>query len=256
MPDQKLDRLREAVRSLEKPTRAVSRFTLGAARIDARLDGGLARASLHEVIAAGERDLAAASGFALLLAWRARQDDLPILCVRDDQAARDSGALYAPGLVELGIDPARLILIHAPDTLATLRAAAEIIGCTPVGALLIEPARDAKRLDLTASRRLALAAEASGVTALIVRHPASAMASAAATRWQVAASPSTALAGNAPGMTALAVELLRHRGGIPRFSARLEWDRDQLCFAEAPVSRAVLPLSGNRDVAGGLARAA
>ena len=68
-------------------------------------------------------------------------------------------------------------------------------------------------LDLTASRRLALAAEQSGVTLLMLRLEAEPVPSAADTRWAVSAAPSQALEANAPGPPQLEIELLRRRVG-------------------------------------------
>ena len=91
-----------------------------AAEIDATLSGGLERAALHEVYAAGAADLAAATGFALGLALRAAQGEAArgersILWVRQDFVDAETGRLHAPGLNELGLDPARLLLVRARD---------------------------------------------------------------------------------------------------------------------------------------------
>jgi protein ImuA len=222
-------------------------FALGEVGLDARLGGGLARGALHELCAIAE-DHSAASGFALMLALRAAAEK-PVLWVREDKGAQASGQLYGPGLVELGADPERLILVEAPDTLAALRAGADILGVMGLGAVVIEPFGAARALDLTASRKLVLAAEKSGVAAFILREGESCFSSAAATRWEVAATPSTPLPGHTPGQTRLAVALVRHRGGVPPFSMELEWDRDSRSFAGPPLSGAVLPAAERRPLA-------
>jgi protein ImuA len=235
-------RLKRRLERLERPRHADSatQVSFGYAALDARLGGGLAAGALHELCAAGEGDHAAASALALLLAMRAGGTDKPVLWVREDKGERMHGQLYGPGMVELGVDPDRLILVCAPDTLSSLRAAADITGCMALGAVVIEPWGAAKALDLTASRRLVLAAEKSGVAAFMLRDTATAMASAAATRWAVAAAPSVSLPGEAPGHTALALELLRHRGGVPPFAITMEWDRDRQAFREPALSGALL----------------
>jgi protein ImuA len=224
-------------------------FTLGCALLDERLGGGLATGALHEVCAAGEGDHASASGVALAFALRAAgraagpaAGDRPILWVREDKGQRMHGALYAPGLAELGAAVERIILVHAPDTLAALRAGAEILGGAGLGAVIIEPFGEAKALDLTASRKLVLAAESGGAGAFILRDRTTRLASAAATRWVVAAAASTLLAGDAPGHPAFALSLARHRGGIAPFDLTLEWNRDEQSFF-LPASHAA-PLSG------------
>lgn len=205
-------------------------FPLGARSVDQRLGGGLARGALHEVFAAAVDDAASAGAFALMLALRCGDETKPILWIRDDRVVRRCGHIHGPGLAEMGADPNRFILVSAPDELATLRAGADSVKCGGVGAVVIEPYGKAKALDLTATRRLSLAAASSGVLTLLLRVDAVPAASAAQTRWRVAAAPSQELAANAPGMTALDITLLRHRSGIAGFDARLEWNRDlQIC---------------------------
>lgn len=242
----KLARLRRRIDALARPaTAATGVFPLGAEMLDTRLSGGLAVGALHEVVSL---EPACASGFALMLALLGRTEKRPVLWVVSDKSERMSGSIYAPGLIELGANPDDIVMVHAPDELAGLRVAADIIACAGVGAAIID-AGEAKKLDLTASRRLALAAEKSGVTGIILRAGGSSFASAASTRWQVAAAPSLALAGGAPGQTALHLELLRHRGGIAPFEMILEWDRDAQSFCAPALSGALLPLSGGRSVA-------
>lgn len=236
--------LKRRIDRLARPTRTgrTRLFPLGLDSLDARLGGGLASGAVHEVLGS---DGTVASGLALMLALRAVEAGKPILWIVTDRGVRDTGRLYGPGLADLGADPDQIIIVHAPDEMAALRAGADIIGCSGVGAAILDVGA-AKKLDLTASRRLALAAEKSGVTSFILRAPGTAIASAASTRWGVSAASSVALAGNAPGQTALHLELLRHRGGIAPFDLFVEWDRDQLSFFEpAPLSRA-LPASAQR----------
>ena len=223
--------------SLVAPGPALVRpvVTLGIAAVDAQLGGGLAAAALHEFYADNVEDGSAAAAFALLVAMRGCAPGRPVLWVREDRGVRYAGRLYAPGFVALGFDPGALVLVTAPDTLSVLKAGADLVKCGQIGAVVIEPWGKAPQLDLTASRRLAMAAAVSGVLALMVRIDASPVPSAAQTRWQVAAAPSTPLAANAPGYPAFDIGLLRHRGGIAGFNARVEWNRDERCFA---------PLSG------------
>lgn len=243
-----LARLKRRLERLERPRGGPCFFPFGYDTVDARLRGGLARGALHELCAAEAEDHATASGFALMLAVRASNTG-PIFWVREDKGKRQHGRIYASGIVELGIDPGRVTLVTAPDTLCALRAGADILGCTGVGALVIEPWGEAKALDLTASRRLVLAAERSGVAAFLLRDRAASFASASATRWVVAPAPSLALPGNAPGQVALSVGLVRHRGGIPPFGLVMEWDRDAHVFREPALSRAVLPAAQRRQMA-------
>lgn len=210
---------------------AVGQVSFGAPTLDGALGGGIARAALHEVYAPGTADLVAATGFAVGLAIRAA-GPRPILWVRQDVVDAETGRLHPPGLTELGLDPGRVLLVRARDAEGVLRAGSEAARCPALGAVLIEPWGEPRRLDLTASRRLSLAAEGSGATTLLLRAAISPQPSAARTRWQVAALPSRALEANAPGDPAFSVRLLRHRGGVSEREWHVEWSRDRQSFQE------------------------
>lgn len=219
--------------------------------------GGLARAQLHEVYAADSGDGPAAIGFAVALALAAGA--LPVLWLRTERDEATTGLLHATGLVELGLPPDALLLVVVPDEPAALRVAADAARCAGLGTLLLESRGRAPGLDLTATRRLMLAAEASGVTVLSVRIDAEVSPSAAATRWGVAACPSTALAAEAPGSPAFDVECLRRRGQPAGMRERVEWNRDDRCFEDPrvdgqseapPLAGAGLPLAAGGPAAG------
>ena len=220
------------------------RVSFGLDHMDARLDGGLARGAVHEVLPQAEGDWPSASAFALIIARRAAEAAGKILWISSDAQRRRYGAPYGPGLADLGLDPDQILLVHAPDDLACLKAASDSLACTGLAALILDMGAT-QRLDLTASRRLALAAERSGVTALLLRPPASILASAAASRWQVAAAPSAPLPGHAPGRLTLSVALLRHRGGATPFDMVVEWNNEYKRVCEPAVLRD-LPTSSQR----------
>jgi len=165
-----------------------------------------------------------------------------------ERQARE-GHLYPPGLAELGIDPARILFVHAPDEQSLLRAAGEVVRSPAPGATVIAPAGPARLLDLTASRRLTLFAEASGTTAILLRTADPHAPSAATTRWRLAAARSRALDANAPGSPAFALDLLRQRGGAPSYGWTLEWDRDRASFT--PLSRDLAADAGGEYLATG-----
>ena len=219
--------------------------------VAAWLSEGLARGQLHDLYAADAADGTSAAGFAIALALMARA--LPVLWLRIEDVERDGGRLHATGLVELGLLADDLLLACVADETALLRAAADAARCSGLGTVMIESRGRAPGLDLTATRRLLLAAEGSGVTVFSLRIGAAPGASAAATRWGIAALPSTALAAEAPGHPAFDIELLRRRGGPAGQRWRVEWNRDDTCFvpqaAAAPLSGARLPLAAGRAVA-------
>ncbi len=239
------------------PDRA-ARFALGAPNVDALLGGGLSRACLHEVHAPWVADWSAAAGFGLALALRAAPGR-PLFWARQDFLEGEAGRLNGMGLAEFGVDPAALSLVRGRDAEAVLRAGVEAARCKSLGAALIEIFGAPRALDLTATLRLARAAEASGVTVFLLRIRSSEEAktgpppSAAASRWRARAQNSRALFANAPGSSCFAVTLLRHRGGAADLSWRLEWLRDRGLFHEvadtnsgATLSRpvAALPADG------------
>ena len=72
---------------------------------------------------------------------------------------------WPPGLARFGLSPAQLVLVRAPREQDGLWAMEETLRCPAVGAALLVT----RELDLTAARRLQLAAEAGGVLGLLLR---------------------------------------------------------------------------------------
>lgn len=209
--------LRDELRRLERGGAGpCSRVTLGLPEIDAALEGGLPTGCLHEILGSA-RD-GAATGFCLALLSRLMRpsragEARPVLwCGRRID-------LYGPGLAAWGVDPDRLILVEAAKPADLLWAMEEGLRCAGLMAVVGE----IDRLDLTAGRRLQLAAETGGVTGLVLRPNAETSAggaSATTSRWRVSPRP-----GNGPGPACWRVELLRFRGGRPR-DWQVEW-RDE-----------------------------
>ncbi|MFC3678439.1 ImuA family protein [Ferrovibrio xuzhouensis] len=148
---------------------AVAICPTGVAEIDARLPGrGLALGAIHEFIG----DLTAITGFLAALLGR-HKAFRQVLWVTPD------ASLFAPGLSQLGLDHRRLTIAWARRRDDRLWATEEGLRELGYGAVVAE----AETVDLTASRRLQLAAEASGSIGFIIcrdRQP-----SAALTRWLV-----------------------------------------------------------------------
>lgn len=244
-----LVRLRRRLARMEVARRADDRlFSTGCAAVDGWFGGGLGQGRLHEVIASVGEDAGAAAGFGVMLAYRAGADR-PLLWLRSDAAERRGGRLYAAGLGELGIDPAGVTLGLVADDDALLSAANDAARCAGLGALVVEAWGDPRALDLTATRRLLLAAEASGVTVLLLRMAASEAPSVADTRWRVASAPSLPLddgGRGAPGHPAFEIELLRRRAGPAGRTWRVEWNRDRRAFQQpepATLPGAVFPVA-------------
>lgn len=211
-------------------------ISLGEASADAVLGGGLRPGALHEVLAKGW----GAGGFAVLLAMLAAGNSFhgkggALFWVRPDYEALEYGALSPFGLAELGGDPRQLIMVRTRNAAEALSAAADILACPHVGALLLEIHGQPKCLDLVASRRLAFAAGESGVTPILLRNGADNEPSAALTRWQV----ETALSPPADddwGNPIFDAQLIRHRtGGLGRFL--LQWNSEVSMFVDPLLSQ-------------------
>lgn len=163
------------------------------------------------------------------------------------------------GLAMLGMRPSRLLLVDAANELDLLRAGLEAARCPAVQMVLLETQGAFAKYDLTASRRLALAAEQSRNRVVVLRQDAEPRSSAAQTRWEIASAPSVPLEADAPGWPAIEAKLLRWRGGAAGRSWRLEWNWEHGTFRDtnentgevAPVSGAVVPLFRLRESADG-----
>ena len=206
------------------------RVALGHPEADSALQGGLARAAIHEVFCAGFQGTAA-TGFVTGLASRvtARR---PLLWVRQDFSEVEAGALSMNGLAELGLDARRVVMVRAADVESALRTAADALVCDALGAVVLELWGETKQFDLVASRKLTLAAQASGVTGLLLRMAAQPLPSTAETRWMLrtAHSPPGAM-WSAWGAPRFDAELVRNRHG-PVGRWIMEWKCDECLFSE------------------------
>jgi protein ImuA len=228
--------LRGSISKIEAYGRACrpDRVALGHAEADATLQGGLVVGALHEVFAEAGRHCAVATGFVAGLAGRvaARR---PLLWIRQDFTALESGSLSMRGLAELGLDPCLLVSIRVADLDTALRTAADALACDALGAVVLEIWGEGRAFDLVASRKLTLAAQASGVTGLVLRAAAQPRPSTAETRWILRAARSPpAPSWRAWGAPVVEAQLVRNRHG-PVGRWIMEWKSDECLFAK-PVS--------------------
>lgn len=200
--------------------RITSAFPLGAPEIDGVLPGdGMKRGALHEVAAAAYRDMGAATGFlASLAACASRNSTLPVLWCETVRSPFDMGRLYGPGLSAFGLEPERIVLALPPGDADCLWAMEEALHSHAFAAVIGEIDGRSSALNLTATRRLQLAAEASGTPVLLFTGHAKAGASVAVTRWHVTSAPSAVLSyvdekEMLPGASRWRVALTRSRGG-------------------------------------------
>ena len=163
--------------------------------------------TLCELFAAHPRD----GGWAgFLLAQIAT--DKPLLWVQDRMAILEIGRIHPPGL-----PTSALIHVEARDARDALWAMEEGVRCAALSAVIGELWGDPRALDFTATRRLAVAAERSGVPCWLVRLGGTANLSGARMRWRIASLPSLAnpLDARAPGPPAWDADLFRARGTPP-----------------------------------------
>lgn len=215
---ERLDSLRLRVARLERGSRSLHTkpsLSFGIAEIDRHLPSfGLNSGCFHEFSGAGpDTDHAAAPS--LLVAGLLARTTGPVLWVTDHNQ------LFAPALAGAGLHPDRVVFAEARKAVLLImeeglrhRGLAGVVG------------EFAGRLGLTASRRLQLAAEASGVTALLLRHsrqfddPMLSEPSAAITRWRVKTLPAGPALPQAPDVAGVGpalwqLDLMRCRGGAP-----------------------------------------
>ncbi len=208
MPTPDLAALRSRIRLLERPAaRDVRVLPFGIPAMDGHLpDRGLPQGTLHEV-AGGGPDTVHAACAALFVAGILARVERPVLWC----AARSD--LFAPGLACAGLHPDRVILAEATDERSVLLVMEEALRHPGLSAVVGE----VSRLTMTASRRLVLAAEASGAMALVLRRrPDDAGLTAACTRWSIAPLPSSPLPAAGIGRARWQVALTRCRGGRPK----------------------------------------
>ena len=202
-----LDALRARIGAIEhrgSGTGGVLPF--GVEEIDSALPwGGLPLGGLHEVVGAD----GAAAGFCAVVLGRlcAYGADggrgVALWCL--GPALSQAGGLYGPGLAACGLGPDRLVVAHACRETDVLWAMEEGLRCVRLAAVLGE----ARALDLTASRRLQLAAETARTTVFVLRRERAGTAhTAALTRWRLTSAPSASRR-----RVRWRVELARCRGG-------------------------------------------
>jgi protein ImuA len=136
----------------------------------------------------------------------------PLLWVQERMAIIESGRVHPPGLPTQNI-----VHVEARDARDALWAMEEGLRCSALSAVIGEIWGDPRALDFTATRRLAVASERSGVAAFLVRLGGSANLSGARMRWRIASAPSllNELDPKAPGLPAWDAELFRARGVPP-----------------------------------------
>ena len=256
-----LQRLRSRIAAIERGENSLrasqAALPFGVDEIDAHLPwGGLATGAIHEILDGDDNNATkhteiktkyaiqrrfgdglngAVTAFVAGLAGRAQQGRAaPVIWIAPRIPGRES--LYGPGLLAYGLDPADLIVVRVPSdsdfAVTALWATEEALRAPAVGMVCAE----IEDMDLTASRRLQLAAETGGGLGLLLR-PArrdttenALPPTASVSRWRISSLPGAPAATsdtpwlpeNLPGQPRWQAELLRARGGQPQ-TWKLEW---------------------------------
>jgi protein ImuA len=213
---------------------------------DAALKGGLGLGELHELAPFAPFHSGAASGFALAISTLVPRDG-PVIWAQQDFAALETGGLYGLGCDLFGLTSSRLLMVRTATPRDTLWAMEEGLKTRGIAAVIGELAQDGQAADLTATRRLSLAAQQGGGLCLLLRQAACSQPSAAATRWVVAATPGAADGLGGLGRTAFRLSLTKNRRG-PCGSWVLQWDHHAKRFLPAlSVAVAAPPRHGSAD---------
>jgi protein ImuA len=238
--------LRETIRRLER-AHSIQRagqtaVPVGVPAIDSLLpEGGLLSGAVHEIEAGpapsgrvASHD-GAALGFAahLLGRFAATRPGGTLLWCRRPVGTFDAPP-YAPALAAW-FDPARLLLVTVRRDEDLFWTMEEGLRCPGIAAVLGET----RAADPTAGRRLSLAAEKSGVPALLLRAQPAPAQSICTTRWRIASAASH----STPGLSDVGgprwrIELRRNRFGTPSAAETptwiVEWNDETHCLSVVP----------------------
>jgi protein ImuA len=213
--------------------RRPQRLRLGIAALDESIGGGLPLANLHEIRTCETRDGAAAAGFILaLIAALAECASLSSLVwISEADSRREAGRLYGPGLVALGLDPARIVEVAARTQAEALWSFEAALACSDVGVVVCEM-RQAS-LHLTVTRRCVLKARKAGVTGFLLRLGKEAEPTAAELRFRLAPAPASSIGAHEDGVGRMAWRLALEKNRAGRTGIfTLEWNAHERRFAE------------------------
>jgi protein ImuA len=208
-----IDDLRRQIERLGGTYGSRKSLPFGVSVLDRHLPGrGLIVGALHEVVEHGPAAEFAGSATFFTAGIAARLKGPVLWCL----TRRD---LFAPGLMKVGLHPDRIIYAETNRDADVLPLIEEGLHQKGLGAVIGE----VSRLGLTASRRLQVAAEASGVPALVIRRwwtvaqrDLTKLPTAASTRWRVSPIPSEVVPAGSLKRGRWQVELVRCRGAQPR----------------------------------------
>ena len=196
-----IDTLRQRINCLEETQRRFSRTIPVAETIDRWLpQGGLPAGCIHEVKGAS---LAHAIAFSAALSSRIAREEGNVLYIAPDRS------LHPLGLLPYGVNLAQLLHISPKRSQDLAWTVMEALRCPEVSSVIAL----LNGLNLTESRRLQLAAEASGATGFFFGLANSAPIASPFTRWRI-----SSVSGKSTEKfdePVWAIDLLYCRGGRP-----------------------------------------
>jgi protein ImuA len=182
--------------------------------------------AIHEFLTLAPEQAAACKGFIAGLLHSLMQPGGACLWI---SASR---MLFPPALKMFGVEPHRIIFVDLQREKDILWAMEEALKCEGLSAVIAE----VREINLTASRRLQLAVEKSGVTGLVLRNDADRLSTTACVaRWRITPIESQ-LEDGMPGVgfPRWNVELLKVRNGNPG-KWDIEWSAGKFNLITKPI---------------------
>ncbi len=183
---------------------------------------------------------ASAVGFVLS---RLPQTNAPILWVQDRLSRKEAGC---PALAGIGANHP-IIMVDLSRAADVLWAMEDGLRCRSLAAVIGEVWGDPAALDFTATKRLAMRAEAADVACWLIRRAASPDLSAARDRWRIASLPSAPHShdAQAPGAARWSLDLFRSRRTQPgQWVATYDRAADRVHYAAPVRDRTLEPRDG------------
>lgn len=216
-----ISRLQKEIHLLQgfSPAASGSSGSVGLGAVEAVFPNGVfPKAAIHEFISPLPEHAAACGGFIAGLLNALMQQGAACIWIST------SRTLFPPSLTAFGVAPEQIIFVDLPREKEVLWVMEEALKCEALAVVIAE----VREISLTASRRLQLAVEKSGVTGLLLRNDAQKLTTTACVaRWQikpVASKPENGMPGL--GFPRWSVGLLKVRNGNPG-TWEIEWSAGQ-----------------------------
>jgi protein ImuA len=204
---------------------------MGSLRVQKRLAGqGQIPALMPHTLCEAFPQTATDAGAVAFVLSRLPRTNAPILWVQDRLSRKEAGRPYLAGIGT----KRPIIMVDLSRAADVLWAMEDGLRCRTLGAVIGEVWGDPSALDFTATKRLALRAEAADVSCWLIRRAASPDLSAARDRWRIASLPSSSHPHDpqSPGAPRWSVDLFRSRHTKPgQWVATYDGPADRLDLA-------------------------